>query len=185
MAGYALVYVEERYLRSFLLPLAVLLLGGGASALDALLRTRLGTSWPVHALTLAVCALFAAPPALSLGERAFTQQGLTQAREEFHLRLRSLALPGPVAFVCHHDGRPHLATWFKGQELAFHMDRTFVGLCHLIDEQSAAALDDHGVATLLAVRPYDVPLAGVPGFAPYATLPMPDQPWLLDVLVRR
>lgn len=193
--GYVLVYVEDRYLRPFLLPLLVLLVAGGAGALRDALRSRSRRAWPALALLAIFCVLCAVRPARALGARAFGSQATVEIHEGIRRGLTGAAPPGPVALLCHQGGRRYLGTWFNGQEFAFYLDRTFVGVCHRVDPPDATgcptapsspeALDALHVATLLAVRPGNTEVAAVPGWVLRTTVPIADGTMVLDLLVRR
>jgi 4-amino-4-deoxy-L-arabinose transferase-like glycosyltransferase len=192
--GYILVYVEDRYLRPFLLPLLVLLVASGASALHDALRSRARRAWPALALLAASSVMFAVRPARALGARAFGSQATIEIHEGLRRGLAGVAPPGPVALLCHQGGRRYLGTWFNGQEFAYYLDRTFVGVCHLDPPDATGcptapsapeALDALHVATLVAVRPGNTEVATVPGWVRRTTVPIADGTMVLDLLVRR
>lgn len=188
VSGYLLVYVEERYLRTFLLPPVLLLLVGGAGTLGHALGARVGPGGAQRlklALTLLVCASFALPPLLQLRQRALQPRRRVEARQELLGHLARLELPGPVALVRGH--RTYGGFFSDGQELAFLMDRTFVGTCLLPDPRAMARLDELGARTLLALRSADTPVELGPQWVLRATLPAPlfREAAHVDLFVRR
>ncbi len=185
VGGYVVVYVEERYLRTFVLPLVVLLVTGGASALGAALGRRRGATWPVHLLVVAVCSTFALQPLHELRRLATVGRRVAALTDERLVQpLAALDLRGPAALVRAPGTR---SPWREGQTLAFLVDVPYVGSCDAGDAAALSRLDELGVQTVFTLRADEPPTDLGPAWTLRARLPALVQPpaRYVDVFVRR
>ncbi|MBX3467855.1 MAG: hypothetical protein KF878_13305 [Planctomycetes bacterium] len=163
IGGHLPIFLEERYLLTFLLPLAALLLVAWAAAAAAAFRDRARAGPAVGALLVGlVCAAYALGPARALVDRA--RRGDDGQRfAALVSALREARVSGPLALVVEAGEDPH--AWHSGHYAAFFLDETYVGTLTLAEATGTDLLDRHAVGAVLVPRADASPADLGPGWA--------------------
>lgn len=165
VGGYVLVFLEDRYLRSFLLPLALLVLVGVTVAIGTTICGRLQDGPPPTSpwrganvgtiLALSICALFALPPAGRIARRIVVGGPSLRDLERLQESFRETAGDGPIALIPGPTPGQPLGQWTDGQRLAFLLGVRFVGTTDAERVRSAEDPAAATVATVVALRDDD------------------------------